>query len=470
MNTKEYDLVAVGGGTAGLVAAAGAAYLGASPALVEKHLLGGDCLWTGCVPSKAFIAASRLAHAMRHADRLGLDGADPGVHLGRVLGRVKEARERVAHHDDPERFRQMGVEVQFGSARFVGPDTLEVEGVGLLRSKRIVIATGARPSIPPIPGLEEAGYETHETVFDMTEMPNRLAILGAGPIGLEFAQTFSRLGAQVTVLEMLDRILPKEDTDVAKTLLGLLENEGIAVQLSSKVVSVETDGGAKVLLTEDGRRFTADQILVAVGRRPNTERLDLEKAGVETSGGAVKVDPTLRTTNPKVWASGDVTGGLQFTHVADYMSKLVLRNSIFPFRSRADYRHVPWVTYTDPEVAHVGLSEEDADEKGGRTYTYEFEDLDRAITDSETAGFVKISADKKGRILGASILGHGAGNLMQPIVLAMKNGLRISKLSDVIYPYPTMVEGVKRAADVYQRARLEGRSGRILRKVVSWLT
>ncbi len=467
--TKEYDLVAIGGGTAGLVAAAGAAYLGATPALVEKHLLGGDCLWTGCVPSKALIAASRVAHAMRSADRLGLEPCDPAHALGKVLSRVKAARETVAHHDDPERFRAMGVDVQFGEARFVGADTIEVEGVGRLRSKRIVIATGARPVVPPIPGLEAAGFQTHETVFDLQALPRTLAVLGAGPIGLELAQTFSRLGAKVTVLEMMDRILPKEDPDIAAALLRLLGDEGIEVRLSSKVTSVEQGSGHKILTTECGRRFDAEEILVAVGRRPNTEGLELDVAGVETDGSAVRVDRTLRTSNPKVWASGDVTGGLQFTHVADYMSKLVLRNSFFPLRARSDYRNVPWVTYTDPEIAHVGLSEEEAVRLGGKTFSYAFEDLDRAIADSATEGLVKISVDKKGRILGASILGRGAGDLLQPVVLAMKNELSVSKLSGVIYPYPTMVEGVKRAADAYQRARLEGISGRLLRKIVSWL-
>ncbi len=470
MTVQEHDLIAVGGGTAGLVSAAGAAYLGARPALIEKAALGGDCLWTGCVPSKALLASARLAHAMRNAESLGLRGAPPRDVFCGVMERMREARATVAHHDDPERFRDMGVDVHFGTARFVGRDTLDVEGVGRLRSKRIIVATGARPAIPPIPGLEEAGYQTHETIFDLESHPRRVGILGGGPIGLEFSQVFSRLGSEVVVLEMLDRILPNEDPDVAEALLGILRREGIDVELGARVVGVEVEGARKVILTEGGRRFAVDEILVATGRRPNTEGLDLERAGIERDGMAVRVNSSLRSTNRGVWAAGDVTGGLQFTQVADYMAKKALRNALLPLNSSVDYRHVPWVTYTDPEVAHVGLGAEAASARGAVTYTYDFDDLDRAITDAQTLGFVKISADSKGRILGATILGHGAGELLQPIVLAMTHGLSLAKVADTVFPYPTMAEGVKRAANAYQRTRLESRGGRVLKKVVSWLT
>ena len=470
MTVQAHDLIAVGGGTAGLVSAAGAAYLGARPALVERGDLGGDCLWTGCVPSKALLASARLAHAMRNAEALGLQGAAPTHVFCDVMERMRRARAHIAHHDDPERFRKMGVHVHFGTARFVGSDTLDVEGVGTLKSKRIIVATGARPTVPPIPGLQEAGYQTHETIFDLTSHPRRLGILGAGPIGLEFSQIFGRLGSEVLVLEMLDRILPSEDADVADALLGILRLEGIDVELESRVVSVRVDGTDKVIQTEDGRSFRVDEILVATGRHPNTQGLDLERAGIELDGPGVRVDPTLRTTNRGVWAAGDVTGGLQFTHVADYMAKTALRNALLPLNARVDYSRIPWVTYTDPEVAHVGLGEDEASARGAKTYTYGFDDLDRAITDSQTLGFVKISADAKGRILGATILGYMAGELLQPIVLAMTHGLPLSKVADTIFPYPTMAEGIKRAANVYQRTRLEGLAGRVLKKVVSWLT
>ena len=470
MTVQEHDLIAVGGGTAGLVSAAGAAYLGAHPALVERAALGGDCLWTGCVPSKALLASARLAHAMRNAESLGLQSAPPAQVFGAVMDRMRRARETVAHHDDPERFREMGVDVSFGTARFVASDTLEVEGVGMLRSKRIIVATGARPAIPPIPGLEEAGFLTHETVFDLQVHPQRVGILGGGPIGLEFSQVFSRLGSDVVVLEMSDRILPSEDPDVAEALLGILNREGIEIELGARVTSVETEAAGKVLVTEDQRRFVVDEILVATGRQPNTDGLDLERAGIERDGKGIRVDTTLRTTAKGVWAAGDVTGGLQFTQVAEYMAKKALRNALLPLNSHVDYRYVPWVTYTDPEVAHVGLSADEAAARGANTFTYPFDDLDRAITDAQTLGFVKISADRKGRILGATVLGHGAGELLQPIVLAMTHGLSLSKVADTVFAYPTMAEGVKRAANAYQRTRLEGPGGRALKRVVSWLT
>ena len=470
MNTQEYDLLAIGGGTAGLVSAAGAAYLGARPALVERTALGGDCLWTGCVPSKALIASARLAHAMRHADELGLRQAAPGHAFGEVMARMRRARGVVEQHDDPQRFRDMGVAVHFGAARFVGPDTVEVEGVGRMRSKRIVIATGAVPAVPPVPGLEDTGYLTHHTAFEQDTLPEWMTILGAGPIGLEFAQIYARLGARVQVVEMLPRILPREDKAVAGELQRILEAEGIEFHLDTKAVRVERGPEGKVVVGEDGRRVTSDEILVATGRRPATEGLDLDRAGVGVERGAVVVDATLRTSNRRVWAAGDVTGGLQFTHVADYMAKTVLRNAIFPGSQRVDYGNVPWVTYTDPELTHVGLTHEEGEALGGSTYTYGFDDLDRAIVDGETKGFVKITADRKGRILGATVLGAHAGELLLPMVLARTHGLTLADVSGTIFPYPTMMEGVKRAADAYQKARLEGRAGRVLRKVVSWLT
>jgi len=485
----EYDVVALGGGTGGLVTAAGAAYLGAHPALLEKDALGGDCLWTGCVPSKALLASARLAHAMRNAEELGLKGASPGHAFNEVMERMRTARETVAHHDDPQRFRDMGVDVHFGTGRFLEPGVLEVEGVGRIRSSRIVIATGAVPAIPPIPGLEDAGYLTHETAFDQDELPERIVILGGGPIGLEFSQIYARLGAEVTVLEMLPEILPAEDDDVGVAVREILEEEGIRFVTGAKASRVyggsdasttAEEGGSSppggrddapiTVETEDGRRFGCHAVFVATGRTPRTETLELERAGIETDGAAIRVDDTLKTTGRGAWAVGDVTGGLQFTHVADYMAKTALRNCIFPFSSRVDYSSVPWVTYTDPEVAHIGLGQEEAEARGGTTYRYDLADLDRAIVDARTRGFSKITADRKGKILGATVVAHDAGNLLQPIVLAKKHGLKLSDVSDTVFPYPTMVEGVKRTADAYQRSRLEGTGGKLLKKVVSWLT
>jgi pyruvate/2-oxoglutarate dehydrogenase complex dihydrolipoamide dehydrogenase (E3) component len=469
MQPKEYDLIAIGGGTAGLVSAAGAAYLGVRAALVEKAALGGDCLWTGCVPSKALIASARLAHAMRHADKLGLEAAAPAHAFSSVMAGMREARGVVEHHDDPQRFRDMGVTVEFGTAHFVSPDTVEVEGVGRLKSKRIVLATGALPVAPPIPGLAEAGYLNHHTLFERNELESRIAVLGAGPIGLEMAQVFARLGSSVTVIEMTPRILPRDDAELARHLQSIMEAEGIDFRLGTRAERVEAGGDSKVVVTDSGERVVVGEIFVATGRKPLTEGLALENAGVETRGGAVAVDDRLRTSNRGVWAAGDVTGGMQFTHVADYMAKAVLRNALIPGSARVNYDSVPTVTFTDPELAHVGPSHEEAQGRGGSTFTYPFDDLDRAIVDRETKGLVKITADKKGRILAASILGRHAGDLLMPLVLAKKNRLTLNDIAGTIFPYPTMVEGVLRASNTYRRTRLDGAGGRVLTKVISWL-
>ncbi|MDA0328877.1 MAG: FAD-dependent oxidoreductase [Gemmatimonadetes bacterium] len=469
MKDKEYDLVAIGGGTAGLVSAAGAAYLGLRSAIIERDALGGDCLWTGCVPSKALIASARLAHGMRNADELGLAAADPQHAFASVVERMRAARGVVEHHDDPERFRAMGVDVQFGAARFLSATAIDVDGVGTIRSRRFVIATGATPTAPPIVGLAEAGYLNHHTVFEAQELPKRIVVLGAGPIGLEMAQVFARLGATTTVLEMQDRILSGEDEEAAVRLLTILRGEGIDIRLEQRVERVEVVGHQKHLMLHGGGRVVTDEIFVATGRRPETGGLDLERAGVRTRGSAVEVDLRLRTSNPRIWAAGDVTGGLQFTHVAEYMAKTVLRNALVPGSVRVNYSHVPRVTYTDPELARVGLTEEEAALRGGRTYSYELADLDRAIVDGVAQGFVKISADRKGRVLGASLLGVHAGELILPLVMAMQHGLTLSDISSTIFPYPTLSEGIKRTSDAYQKSRLEGTGGRVLRKVISWM-
>ncbi|MBW3535963.1 MAG: FAD-dependent oxidoreductase [Gemmatimonadetes bacterium] len=471
MTEHEYDLVAIGGGTAGLVSAAGARYIGATSAIVEREALGGDCLWTGCVPSKALVASARLAHAMRHAEELGLTGAAPRHAFGEVMARMRAARDTVAHHDDPERFRGMGVGVHFGAARFLEPGVVEVEGVGRIRSKRFVVATGALPSIPPIPGLEDVSPLTHHTAFDIDELPRRMVILGGGPIGLEFAQAYARLGARVTVVELLDHVLAGEDPDVSAALRELLEAEDIEIVTGERAERVEKgERGGSVVVTASGRRFETDALFVATGRRPATEGLELARAGIETDDrDAVVVDDRLRTTGDRVWAAGDVTGGAQFTHLADAMAKTVLRDALLPFGTRLDRSAVPRVTYTDPEVAHVGMGEREAEDGGASTHRYAFADLDRAIVEGDARGFVKIHADRKGRVMGATVLGAGAGELIVPLVMAMKHGLSLGQISDTIFPYPTRMEGVKRAADAFRRTRIESLGGKALRKVVSWL-
>ena len=465
----EYDIVALGGGTGGLVSAAGAAYLGLNAAVVEKHALGGDCLWTGCVPSKALIASARLARQMDRAAGLGLTPNGARHNFRAVMERMRAARATVAHHDDPERFRKMGVGVHFGAARFLDPNTVEVEGGGTLRAKRFVVATGAVPAIPPIPGLADAGYWTYETVFDENELPDSIAIMGGGPIGVEFAQVFARLGSRVTILEMAPSILIREDPDVAAFMHSLLEAEGIEIRTGAAVSSVRSESGRSVVETNDGAWIEVDRLFVATGRRPCTDGLDLEAAGIRTERGAVVVDGHLRTTSKSAWGVGDVTGALQFTHVAEHMAKVALRNSVLPAKTKIRYDSVPWVTFTDPEVAHVGMSEAEAAEAGGTTYRYEMDDLDRAIVDGTGVGFVKISADRKGKVIGATIVAHGAGDLLMPLVLAKQHGLSLSQVANTIFPYPTMVEGVKRASGEYMRSRLDTASGRTLKRLIQWL-
>ncbi len=467
--THEYDLVAIGGGTGGLIAAVGAAHLGMRPAIVERHALGGDCLWTGCVPSKALIASARLARRMDGAAGLGLAPNRTRHDFRAVMERMRAARAAVARHDDPERFRRMGVGVHFGSARFLDPGTVEVEGVGVLRAKRFVVATGAVPAVPPIPGLAEADHWTHETVFDANELPDSIAILGGGPMGVEFAQVFARLGSKVTILEAMPSILTREDPDVAAFVQRLLEAEGIAVRVGAAANGVRRERGRTVVGTSDGGDVEVARVMVATGRRPCTDGLDLDAAGIRTERGAVAVDGRLRTSSKSAWGVGDVTGAPQFTHVAEQMARVALRNSVLPAKARIRYDNVPRVTFTDPEVAHVGMSEAEAAEVGGTTYRYGMDDLDRAIVDGSAVGFVKISADRKGRILGATIVAHGAGDLLMPLVLAKRHGLGLSKVNDAVYPYPTMVEGVKRASGEYMRSRLATASGRALKRVIRWL-
>jgi pyruvate/2-oxoglutarate dehydrogenase complex dihydrolipoamide dehydrogenase (E3) component len=467
-----YDLIAIGGGTAGLVTAAGAASLGLRVALVERVALGGDCLWTGCVPSKALLASAKLVHQMRHAERLGLVGAPPRKVFEKVMARMRSARAQVAEHDDPRRFERLGVDVLFGNAELRSGRQVVLNG-RTLEAKRVVIATGAEAVAPPIPGLRDAGVLTHATALDQNHLPEHVVIVGGGPIGLEFAQVYRRLGAQVTVVERLDRLLQREEPEVSEAARRHLEAEGVVVHLGTRVEHVQRNGVGTVLKIDGDVRgeMVVDTVFVATGRRPNTAGLGLESAGVALDGPAIKVDRALRTTVPGIWAAGDVVGGPQFTHVADYHAKLVLRNAVFPFVSKLDYSAIPAVTYLDPEVARVGLTEAQARERYRhvRTYRADFADLDRAIVDGRPEGFVKVVTVGRGRILGAVVVAGGAGDLLVPLVLAMKRRMALPQLARIVYPYPTMAEGIKRAAEAYYRERLAGRAGTWLRRIVRWM-
>jgi len=463
-----YNMVVLGGGTAGLVSAAGAAILGAKVALVERHLMGGDCLNTGCVPSKGLIRAARAAAMLHHAGEFGIHTGAGTVDFERVMERVRRVRAEISYHDSIERFQRLGVEIFLGHARFGGPDWVEVDGQRL-RFKKAVIATGARPMALPIDGLEAAGYLTNETAFDLTELPRSLLVVGGGPIGAELAQALARLGSQVTLAEMMPRFLPNEDPDAAALLAGALERDGVVLRLSTTLGHVEgAADGKRCKLTHEGveETLTVDEILIGVGRRPNVEDLGLERVGVEYDvRRGVHVNDRLQTSNRRIYAAGDVTLKHKFTHTADAAARIVLQNALFFGRKKLSSLTVPWCTYTSPEVAHVGLCERDAQERGVplETIRVAMGDVDRAIIDGNDEGFVKVHL-KKGtdRILGATIVGAHAGELISELSLAMVHGVGLGGISKVIHPYPTQAEAIRRAADEYNRRRLTPRRKKLL--------
>lgn len=475
---QDYDLVVIGGGTAGLVASAGAASLGARVVLLERDRLGGECLWTGCVPSKALIGSARAARTMREGEAFGLEGVEPRVDGSAVLASVREARARIQHHDDPDRFREMGVEVVEGvEARFLEDGGVRAGG-RTYRGRRTLIATGSRPAVPPIEGLEEAGFTTHEGAFDRKRLPASAVILGGGAIGVEFAQAYRRLGVEVTLVEMEERILPREDAELSERLEAILRDEGVTVLTGTRAVRAAREGEARTLETEPtngssgggGRAdgpgvLRADELFVAAGRAPNVESLELEAAGIRTTREGVAVDGALRTSRPGVYAAGDVIGGHLFTHVADHEARTVIRNALFPFASEVDYSVVPWAIYSDPELARVGPTEAEARERHGdgiSVYRYDLSELDRAVTDREARGLVKLVADRKGRLIAAHLLGPRAGTVVVEAALALRTGSDVTDLADLVHPYPTLSEGVRRAAQEAYRARLTPRVERWL--------
>lgn len=451
-----YDLIVIGGGSAGLVAAGGAAVLGAKVALIEKNLLGGDCLYTGCVPSKTLIKSAKFAQQARNAERFGFQKHEPrflGDSFASITGRVRNVIEIIEHHDAPEVFEQMGAEVIFGNPRFLNPREIEVSlnNSGerrVMKSKRFCISTGSRPVIPPIEGLQETGFITNEQVFHLTELPKRLIVLGAGAIGMELGQAFSRFGSQVTFIEMADRVLVNEDEEVSALLEKLLREEGVQVLTETKAVKARRSAdGAKIVSVESDDNtyeIEADEILAAVGRRPNIEGLDLEKAGVEFDKKRVKTNDFLQTSQKHIFAAGDVTGHFQFTHMADYEAQVVIQNAFvpFPFKKKTDFRVVPWATFTDPEVARVGIIESEARAEfadGVKVYKISFSDNDRAHTEAATDGFAKIVTHKK-RIIGATLVGEHAGELIHEFVWAVKQRMKVTDLNKIIRVYPTLAK------------------------------
>jgi len=461
-----YHLVVIGAGTAGLVSAAGAAGLGAKVALVERHLMGGDCLNVGCVPSKGVIRPARAWHEAKSAARRF---AGPGVQgegdFSAAMERMRRIRADISHHDSVSRFRdELGIDVFLGEGRFTGKNTVEVDGTRL-EFRRAVIATGARAAAPPIPGLDQVDYLTNETIFSLTELPERFAIIGAGPIGCEMAQSFTRFGSHVALFDMAEHVLVREDEDAACKVQDALVRDGVELVLEASIRRVENRDGKKVVVyTQNGeeKEWSADQLLVAVGRAPNVDGLHLEAAGVEYDAKrGVEVDEYLRTSNKRIYAAGDISSKYKFTHIADAEARVVIQNALFSIgplgRKRGDDLLVPWCTYTSPELAHVGMYVQDAEEKGleVHTLTVPLSDVDRALLDGEDEGFVRIHLEKgKDRILGATVVAEHAGEMISEITVAIQNGVGLSALANVIHPYPTQAEAIKKAADQFNRTKL----------------
>jgi len=469
---KTFDIVIIGGGVAGLVTASGAAQLGADVALIDRSALGGDCLHYGCVPTKRLIRSAKVSHIVRHASEFGIDADNVKVDFASVMNSVRAVQKEIAVNDSPERFMKMGVEVVFGSGAFTDPHTFEVNGTPY-KGRRFLIATGSSPVELPIPGLRETGALTNESALRLTELPQSIIILGAGPIGIEFAQAFARLGSRVTIIEKFDRILPREESELTDILLKILKAEGITIDTCSEVKEAGQNGQTRFInasCVHGQTRYEADRIMMAIGRSPNVAGLGLDKAGVAFDARkGIVVDKHLRTTARHIYAAGDCTGGLAFTHVAEYQAGIVVSNALFPFVNRsADYRIVPWVTYTDPELARVGMTEDEARKThtGIRVYRHPFKSVDRAVIEGSTEGMIKLVCDKRMRILGAHILGPRAGELIHEYALAMKAGIPTTKISQTIHAYPTLAQSIKRASDAYYHEKLF--SGGFL-KFARWL-
>ena len=465
-----YHLVVIGAGTAGLVTAAAAAGLGARVALVERHLMGGDCLNVGCVPSKGVLSAAHAWHNARQAS--GAFGGPPAVGDGdfaQAMSRMRRLRAQLAPVDGAARFTFLGVDVFLGDGRFAGRNVIAVNDA-LLRFRRAVIATGARASVPPIPGLAESGFLTNETVFTLTARPARVAVIGGGPIGCELAQAFQRLGSQVTMLTRDGGILPRDDRDAARLVAASMQSDGVTIVTGVEVLSASRTGGTTSLqLRHCGEvsRLDVDQVLVATGRTPNVEGLELQAAGVRATAQGIEVNDRLRTANPAVYAVGDVASQYRFTHAADAQARLVVQNALFHGRARASRLVIPWCTYTSPEVAQVGLTEADATARGvaADVVQLDFRHLDRAVLDGDTTGLLKmVLARGTDRILGATLVAAHAGEMIGEVTLAMTNGLGLAAIGRTIHPYPTQAEVFRKAADQWRKRKLTPR----VRQLFNW--
>ncbi len=469
-----YNLVVIGGGTAGLVTAAGAAGLGAKVALIESNLLGGDCLNLGCVPSKALIRCARAAADVRRASRLGISVPEGTVvDFSAVMRRMRELRAVLSPHDSAARFRQLGVDVFLGRARFVSRDCVEVNGQ-LLEFARSCIATGAKAAVPWVPGLKEAGYLTNETIFSLETLPRRLAVIGAGPLGCELAQVFARLGSEVHLLESQHGIMPQDDPDAAEIVRQSLLQDGARLICCGKNLRVDHLGGEKrITVDSHGGHydFWVDEILVAAGRAANVEDLGLEAAKVECDSSGVKVNDFLQTSNRQIYAAGDVCSRYKFTHAADAMARIVVQNALFFGFKRVSSLTIPHCTYTDPEVAHVGLTPRDAQRQGIAidSFRINLSEVDRAVLDGDTDGFLKVHVRRgSDKIVGATIVARHAGDMISELTLAMRTGRGLRHLASVIHPYPTHAEAIRKASDLYNRTRLKPWLKNLFATILRW--
>jgi pyruvate/2-oxoglutarate dehydrogenase complex dihydrolipoamide dehydrogenase (E3) component len=454
MNRIKTDVLIIGAGSGGLSVAAGAAQMGADVVLLEGHKMGGDCLNYGCVPSKALIASGKAAYGQQHSAQYGVANAAGVVDYAAAKDHVADVIAQIAPVDSQERFEGFGINVIREFGRFISADEVQA-GDTVIKARRIVIATGSSPLVPPIPGLDKVPYETNETLFDLREKPEHLLIIGGGPIGMEMAQAHIRMGSKVTVIEG-GKAMGKDDPELAAVVLDSLRDEGVVIEEDALASEVRGTAGAIEVEAKDGRVFKGTHLLMAVGRKSNTDKLDLEKAGVEPSKSGIKVDDSLRTSNRKVYAIGDVAGGLQFTHVAGYHAGVIIRSMLFGLPSKAKTTHIPWATYTDPELSQVGLTEAQAKEKHGsklEVVRFHYHHNDRAIAERKTKGFIKVMV-VKGRPVGASIVGYQAGELINLWALALANGLKMSQIAAMVAPYPTIGEINKRAAGAYFSPRL----------------
>lgn len=454
MQAIKTDLLVIGAGSGGLSVAAGASQMGADVVLLEGHKMGGDCLNYGCVPSKALLAAAKAAYAQAHTSEFGITDVTPQVDYAAVMDHVADVIATIAPVDSQDRFEGFGVRVIREFGRFISPIQVQA-GDTVITARRIVIATGSAPLVPPIPGLDKVPYLTNETLFDLREKPDHLLIIGGGPIGMEMAQAHIRLGSKVTVIEG-ERALGKDDPELASVVLDALRAEGVDIVEGAMVSELSRNADVTTVTTQDGRAFTGSHVLLAIGRKANTDSLNLTAASIETTKTGIRVDDGLRTTNRKVYAIGDVAGGLQFTHVAGYHAGIVIRSALFGLPARAKTSHIPWATYTDPELAQVGLSEAQARAQHADTLEvarFDFQHSDRAIAERKTAGHIKVMV-VKGRPVGASVVGHLAGEHINLWALALANNLKMSQISAMVSPYPSMGEVNKRAAGAYFTPRL----------------